>query len=208
MEVEVIAVDGIDVEVVKPGRQLIERLIDRHERQVQDAQRKITEAAEHEAEQTDRHIRDVQLRDAKIQALNHEVENAHPTPEQIAQLVSVHQRVRNAAVVIMGRDDALLQGQTLEEMHRTVVAFKMGDVVAKAMDAEQLEAAFEAIRAVAGKNASSQAAVQQSIPEAIRDTDDQRVHAQTQQSYEEQIAGRREKVYDALRKAPVRVNRR
>ena len=197
-EMEVITVDGVDVEVVKPGKQVMERLIERQQRQVDDAQGKLQKASEKAGEQEDKYVRDVQTRDAKIQALEHEVRDAQPTPEQIAQLVSEHAKVRDAAMVIMGRD-ATLDGQSIEEMHRTVVAYKMGDA-AKDMNAIQLGAAFDALRSVSMAGGTALRGSAMPLRDAVQahmTTSDAR--DQAQRDYEESITGRRKVLYDGLR---------
>ena len=57
---------------------------------------------------------DLQARDAKIKALEHAVRDAQPTPEDIAQMVSEHQHIRDAAVQLIGTA-AALNGQSIGE---------------------------------------------------------------------------------------------
>ena len=105
----------------------MERLIERKKRQVNDAQFKLRKAYDIAATLEDRRVREVQARDATIKALQHEANSARLSPDQIAQMISEHQTVRDAALLILGRDDVSLDGKTIEEMHRTVVVHKMGD---------------------------------------------------------------------------------
>ena len=181
-DTEVAMIDEIDIEVAKPGKQVLGRFLSRLKRQVEDAQFKLRVAYEMGAAAEDRHVKEIQARDATIRALEHAARDAKPTPEQIAQMVGEHQKVRDAAMLIMGRD-ATLDGQTIEEMHRTVVSHKMGDK-AKNMNAAELRAAFDALRLV-------DAGVQLASTEQGRE--------QAQQEYEEQLGARRAALYDSLR---------
>ena len=205
-ETEILTIDGIDVEIAKPGKQVVDRLIGRLERQVADAQAKLQQASDSAFQTEDKYAKDIQARDAKIKALEHEVLDTQPTSEEIAQMVSEHQKIKEVAGLILGRD-ATLDGQSIEEMHRTVVAHRMG-AAAKEMNDVELRAAFEALRAVAGVGGGTTTlpashhvrhAVQENVSATVRDQTVRQHDEQAQRAHENQLGGRRKRLYEALR---------
>ena len=92
-------------------------------------------------------------------------------------------------------------------MHRTVVAHRMG-AAAKEMNDVELRAAFEALRAVAGVGGGTTTlpashhvrhAVQENVSAAVRDQTVRQHDEQAQRAHEDQLGGRRKRLYEALR---------
>jgi hypothetical protein len=145
---EKITVDGIEIEVVAPGQQVIERYLGRLESQVADAQTKISQATDAQRAAQESAKSEIDNRDTKIKALQKAVADAATDPKDMAEAVARFSKVRDQATRILGRD-ASLDGMSETDMYRTVVNQKMGEEVAKTMTDEQLEAAFEAFASIA-----------------------------------------------------------
>jgi len=144
-----ITVDGVPVELDDQSAAFVQRTIDRLQGEVTTlitARDKLTT----DAGTATATIKDLEskisTKDGEIAALKQQVKDAEVTPAKLDELVKDRAAVVGKASAVMG-DKLVIDGRTLGDIRRQVVAFKLGDAVAKEMKDEAIDGAFSAFTA-------------------------------------------------------------